>query len=126
MSAVYENSYWYQPPEKNAQMANRKNMQRGLTYSEQMIKSGMSSPVSYDLQGQGGGVVVNASAGTITGDFRWIQAISDTVISDIQSSNIGDAYLLSSGGLSIPAGVGIGGRFSSITLTSGTVIAYYA
>jgi len=84
----------------------------------------MSSPVSYDLQGQGGGVVINAAAGEVTGNFRWIQVITDAVIDDISSSNIVDPTNLT--GITIPAGIGIGGRFTLISLASGTVIAYYA
>jgi hypothetical protein len=83
----------------------------------------MSSPVSYDLQGQGGGVVINAAAGEVTGNFRWIQVIADAVIDDIASSNIVDSTNLT--GITIPAGIGIGGRFTVISLASGTVIAYY-
>jgi len=123
VAGVYENSYWYQPPEKNAQMANRKNMQRGLTYSEQMIKSGMSSPVSYDLQGQGGGIVIIANGEEIA-NFRWIQVINDAVFSSIVTTNIGDSDNLHN--ITIPAGVGFGGRFTNIAVTSGVVIAYYA
>jgi hypothetical protein len=83
----------------------------------------MSSPVSYDLQGQGGGVVISDST-PVTGNFRWIQGITDFEIDAIASSNISNAAGLI--GYSIPAGVGIGGRFTSITVNTGTVIAYYA
>lgn len=83
----------------------------------------MSSPVSYDLQGQGGGVVIVASGNEI-GNFRWIQVINDAVFSIVASSNIGDADNLQS--ITIPAGVGIGGQFTNIAVTSGVVIAYYA
>ena len=83
----------------------------------------MSSPISYDLQGQGGGIVIS-DTDTYTGNFRWIQVVSDCVIYDIASSNIVSASDLAS--VTIPSGVGIGGRFTSIQLTSGVVIAYYA
>jgi hypothetical protein len=82
----------------------------------------MSSPVSYDIQGQGGGTVI-ADSGTYTGNFRWIQVISDCEIGAIASSNIANATGLA--GILVPAGVGIGGRFTSIQLNSGAVIAYY-
>ena len=83
----------------------------------------MSSPVSYDLQGQGGGIVI-ADGTTVTGNFRWIQGITDFELEDIASSNISnDVGLL---GLTIPAGVGIGGRFTLVQLQTGAVIAYYA
>jgi hypothetical protein len=84
----------------------------------------MSSPVSYDLQGQGGGLYIDETTGVINGDWRWIQVITDTVFHDITSSNIVDFDLIIS--KTIPAGIGIGGRFSSIDLASGAVIAYYA
>ena len=84
----------------------------------------MSSPISYDLQGQGGGLYIDETTGVINGDWRWIQVITDTVFNDITSSNIVDFDLIIS--KTIPAGIGIGGRFSSIDLASGAVIAYYA
>ena len=84
----------------------------------------MSSPISYDLQGQGGGQYINSSIGVVTGNFRWVQVITDTVFTDLISSNIDDLSNIS--GVTVPAGIGIGGRFSSINLTSGAVIAYYA
>ena len=83
----------------------------------------MSSPVSYDLQGQGGGVVI-ADSGTYTGNFRWIQFVTDSEITAIASSNITSVSALAI--ITVPAGVGIGGKFTSIQLNSGAVIAYYA
>jgi hypothetical protein len=83
----------------------------------------MSSPVSYDLQGQGGGILISDST-TITGNFRWIQGITDFEIDAIVSSNISNASGII--GYTIPAGSGIGGRFTSITLNNGIAIAYYA
>lgn len=92
-----------------------------------MLKSGMSSPVSYDLQGQGGGVVVDSSNPGV-GSFRWIQVINDATIDEINADGgigtIANEALLS--GLTIPAGIGIGGRFIGVSVTSGVVIAYYA
>lgn len=84
----------------------------------------MSSPVSYDLQGQGGGVVVTSDDGTVTGDFRWIQVVNDAVLDSLDSSNISGFSSLVD--ISLPAGTGFGGRFSEIAVTSGVVIAYYA
>jgi hypothetical protein len=83
----------------------------------------MSSPISYDLQGQGGGVVLDDEANA-SGDFRWIQVIRDTVFNDLESSNIVNSGFIENA--TIPAGTGIGGRFSSVGVTSGLVIAYYA
>ena len=88
-----------------------------------MIRQGMSSPISYDLQGQGGGMVISDS-NTYTGNFRWIQFLTDSEIGDIASSNISNA--IGFAGALVPAGVGIGGRFTSIQLASGIAIAYYA
>jgi hypothetical protein len=84
----------------------------------------MSSPISYDLQGQGGGLYIDETTGVISGNWRWIQVITDAVFNDITSSNIDDLSNIS--GVTVPAGIGIGGRFSSIDLQSGVVIAYYA
>jgi hypothetical protein len=82
----------------------------------------MGNPYSYDIQGQGGGRVVNSSSGAVTGNFRWIQVVTDTVLSLLTSENVSNTTALQS--ITIPAGVGIGGRFSAITVTSGVVIAY--
>lgn len=89
-----------------------------------MLKSGMSSPVSYDLQGQGGGVVLNAGNG-VTGAFRWIQVVTDAVLNVCESNNLtqANARLTS---ITLPAGLGIGGRFQEVSVTSGVVIVYYA
>ena len=59
-----------------------------------------------------------------SGKFRWIQVITDAVIDDLGSGNIANNDKLED--ISISAGVGIGGMFTSINLTSGVVIAYYA
>ena len=83
----------------------------------------MSSPISYDLQGQGGGQVIS-DASTYTGNFRWIQFLTDSEINGIASSNISNAVGFA--GALVPAGVGIGGRFTSIQLATGVAIAYYA
>ena len=84
----------------------------------------MSSPVSYDLQGQGGGVVLDSGSGSVTDNFRWIQVVNDAVLTSLTSSNISSASSLE--GITLPAGIGFGGRFSEIELTSGVIIAYYA
>jgi hypothetical protein len=83
----------------------------------------MGNPSDYNMQGQGGGVVISDST-TVNGNFRWIQVITDCEMQDIVSSNISNSVGLVS--KNIPAGVGIGGKFTSITLSTGTVIAYYA
>jgi TRAP-type C4-dicarboxylate transport system permease large subunit len=82
----------------------------------------MANPYSYDLQGQGGGRVITSASGAVTGTFRWIQVVTDTVFSALSSSNVANASSLQT--VTIPAGVGLGGRFESITVTSGVVVAY--
>lgn len=82
----------------------------------------MSSPVSYDIQGQGGGQVITSASGAVTGVFRWVQIITDTVFSVVTAPNLTGATSLQT--ITIPAGVGIGGRITALTVTSGVVIAY--
>jgi hypothetical protein len=89
----------------------------------------MSSPVSYDLQGHGGGVVIDDSdpgigTNTQTGLFRWVQCVTDCTFTTVASSNI----VQPGAGLATtsPAGVGFGGMFTTVTLSSGTAILYYA
>lgn len=82
----------------------------------------MSSPVSYDMQGQGGGQVITSASGAVTGVFRWVQVITDTVFSVVTAPNLTGATSLQT--ITIPAGVGIGGRITALTVTSGVVIAY--
>jgi hypothetical protein len=82
----------------------------------------MSSPVSYDLQGQGGGQVITSASGAVTGTFRWVQVITDAEFSVFTAPNIASATDLQA--ITIPAGVGIGGRITALTVTSGVVIAY--
>ena len=86
----------------------------------------MASPVSYDLQGQGGGIVLSTAATTYTGKIRWIQVVNDAVLATVTSSsgNITGASRLQS--ITLPAGLGIGGDFSQVILTSGVVIVYYS
>ena len=80
---------------------------------------------SYQLQGQQGGQAYNTADGAVTGSFRWIQCLTDTVFSALASTNITNAStkLVS---ITLPAGSGLGGSFTGFTITSGTVIAYSA
>lgn len=92
----------------------------------------MAAPVSYDLQGQGGSVVLSSvsspTALSYTGpnQIRWIQVVNDAVFSSVVSAsgNVTGASRLQT--ITLPAGLGIGGNFSSVTLTSGVVIVYFA
>jgi hypothetical protein len=82
----------------------------------------MASPVSYDLQGQGGGRVITSASGFVTGKFRWVQVITDTQFSVFEAENIVNADGLES--IPIFAGIGIGGLITALTVSSGVVIAY--
>ncbi len=82
----------------------------------------MGSPADYNLQGQNGGRVITSASGAVTGTFRWLQVVTDTVLSVFTAPNITNATGLQT--ITIPAGVGIGGRITAITVTSGVVIAY--
>lgn len=88
----------------------------------------MSSPVAYDLQGQGGSIVLTSAVGftTYTGNIRWIQVVNDAVLATVTSAsgNVSGASRLQS--ITLPAGLGIGGNFSQVVLTSGVVIVYFA
>jgi len=86
----------------------------------------MASPISYDLQGGGGGIVLSTAATTYTGKIRWIQVVNDAVLATVASASgsISGASRLTA--ITLPAGLGIGGDFSSVVLTSGVVIVYYA
>ena len=81
----------------------------------------MSSPVSYDLQGQGGGQVLIGEEGAA--NVRWVQCLTDCIFSNFDASNLANSADIE--GITIPAGVGIGGRIEQVTLTSGLAIAYY-
>ena len=83
----------------------------------------MSSPVSYDLQGQGGGQVLATSQATTATNVRWVQCLTDCIFSNFDAPNLNDSSDITL--FTIPAGVGIGGRINSVTLTTGLAIAYY-
>ena len=74
------------------------------------------------LQGGNGGHVLNAGEGAQTGKtYRWLQFVEDTVLSNLEGNltNIGDLETITH-----LAGTGIGGNFTAVTVSSGTVIAY--
>lgn len=81
---------------------------------------------SYLVQGQQGGIVLTG-ADSATGPFRWIQVIEDAVLladAGETAGNLDDIVNLD--GKTLLAGLGIGGVFSKVEISSGTVIAYYA
>ena len=74
------------------------------------------------LQGGNGGHVLNAGEGAQTGKtYRWLQFVEDTILSNLEGNltNVADLE-----GITHLAGTGIGGNFTAVTVTSGTVIAY--
>jgi hypothetical protein len=85
----------------------------------------MASPISWDLQGQGGGIVLSTAATTYTGNIRWIQVVNDAVLATVASAsgNISGASRLQT--ITLPAGLGIGGDFNQVVLTSGVVVVYF-
>jgi hypothetical protein len=85
----------------------------------------MSSPVSYDLQGQGGGQVLSTGESSVqqASNVRWVQCLTDCVFDTINASNLEESFIIE--GKTIPAGVGFGGRFELVGITSGLAIAYY-
>lgn len=76
---------------------------------------------SYQIQGQQGGIVLNVDEGAKDGPFRWVLVVNDAVLSAIDSNIQNDGDLV---GLTLPAGSGFGGQINSLTVSSGTVIAY--
>jgi hypothetical protein len=84
------------------------------------------SKSDYNLQGMAGGIVLSG-ADSITGTFRWIQAVTDTVLltdTGETAGNLTDIANLDN--VTLAAGIGIGGLFSKVQISSGVCIAYYA
>ena len=81
---------------------------------------------SYQLQGQMGAITL--TAGTHTGNFRWVLVAADAVIGSMTGNVLGSGGAspnTSLSGITLPAGFGFGGIITGITVTSGTVLAYY-
>jgi hypothetical protein len=79
---------------------------------------------SYQLQGQQGGQVYTSADNAVTGNFRWLSIVNDTVFSSITSSNLTNAStkLIT---ITIPAGRDLGGVFTGFQISgTGVVIAY--
>jgi len=81
---------------------------------------------SYQLQGQQGGIVLSG-ADSAVGNFRWIQAIEDSVLLTDTGETAGNLADISNlDNKKLLAGAGIGGMFTKVQISSGLVIAYYA
>lgn len=86
---------------------------------------------SFQLQGLTGGIVLAAGDSVTLAErktFRWLQVVNDATL-----SGLGDGFTSSGSdlvdmsklvGITLPAGLGIGGQFSTIDVTSGVVIVY--
>ena len=78
------------------------------------------------MQGQMGGIVLTG-ADSATGSFRWVQAIEDSVLLTDTGETAGNLVdIINLDGKTLPAGSGLGGEFTKVQISSGTVIAYYA
>jgi hypothetical protein len=78
--------------------------------------------------GQGGFNVVTGTAAQ-TGNYSAITIVTDTVVASITATNIqlnGSESATALSGVTLPAGTTIFGKITGFTLTSGSVIAYYA
>lgn len=85
------------------------------------MRSNLQSPAGFHLAvlGQHGFKYLTGTD-SATGEFVAIQALVDTAVTVTVTK--GDALT----GITIPAGMAIYGPFTSITLTSGTALAYIA
>lgn len=84
------------------------------------------SKSDYNLQGMAGGIVLSG-ADSATGTFRWIQAITDTVLLADTGETAGNlADIANLDNVTLAAGIGVGGLFSKVQIGSGVAIAYYA
>jgi hypothetical protein len=73
------------------------------------------------------GAVTATGSTTITGNFRWVLVAADTVITSMTGNVLGVGGAnpnTSFAGITLPAGFGFGGIITSITITSGTILAY--
>jgi hypothetical protein len=80
---------------------------------------------SYQLQGQQGGVYLSGTQFS-TKKFRVIHALTNTVIDAFVSTNIVDINGDPITTLTLAANTVVGGQFDGVSLTSGSVICYYA
>ena len=78
--------------------------------------------------GQNGFNVVTGTSAQ-TGNYSAITIVTDTVVASITATNIqlnGSESATALSGVTLPAGITIFGKITGFTLTSGSVIAYYA
>ena len=85
---------------------------------------GFSSTSEYRGLGLNGGEYINGT-GAVTGNFFALQATEDTVLAAV-TSNISNLSDICTGqdATTLSAGTVLYGQFTSVTLTSGAVVAY--
>lgn len=71
-----------------------------------------------------GGQAFTSADGAVTGNFRWVQVVNDTIFSAFTSNIVNGSTKLIT--ITHPAGTGIGGVVTGFTVTSGVVIGYFA
>lgn len=79
----------------------------------------MNVGANRQLAGELGGIYIDASAGTVTGNWMEIHAVATSILGAV-SSNITNFP----SGVTIQAGDSINGVFTSLAVSSGAVIAY--
>lgn len=79
----------------------------------------MNVGANRQLAGELGGIYIDASAGTVTGNWMEIHAVATSILGAV-SSNITNFPA----GVTIQAGDSINGVFTSVAVSSGAVIAY--
>lgn len=72
------------------------------------------------LMGERGGTII-ANTNEVTGDFNCLYPITETVV---DAMTLNSSFTGSMASVTLAAGVPFYGRFTAITLTSGTAIAY--
>lgn len=83
---------------------------------------------SYQLQGQQGARIVDSAAGTITGPFRWLVALSPSDNNQLDTGTVSNITNATATLASIVfrQGVGIGGHFTAVDVAAGSFLCYYA
>lgn len=79
----------------------------------------MNVGANRQLAGELGGIYIDASAGTVTGNWMEIHAVATSILGAV-SSNITNFPA----GVTIQAGDSINGVFTSVAVSSGAIIAY--
>ncbi len=79
----------------------------------------MNTGSNRQLAGEHGGKFIDASLGTVTGNFMEIHAVATTILGAV-TCNITNFPV----GLTVQAGDSISGVFTSVAVSSGQLVAY--